>query len=144
MGELAKELAREKALREVEEMRLRRGFQKTDVYLTGKMNDILKEHADVDSQINQSKRRMNELRSSLDGDIQKRLGTITSEKLEPQVDPDLIARIRKVAAEREVPDAKSRIQEHVLEGKKIAQVRLGDASGQPLPHGSYHGSYLNH
>merc|ERR1712007_374979 len=81
--ELAKELAREKALREVEEMRLRRGFQKTDVSLTGKMNDILKEHDDVNNQINQSKRRMNELRSSLDGEIQKiaqvRLGDVSAQ-----------------------------------------------------------------
>jgi len=66
----------ERASRGDEEVRMRCNFQKTEVSLTEKINEILREREGTNLQMNQFKHRINELSSNLDVELEKRIGEL--------------------------------------------------------------------
>lgn len=76
MGTWREELAMERASRGDEEVRMRCNFQKTEVSLTEKINEILREREGTNLQLNQFKHRINELSSNLDVELEKRIGEV--------------------------------------------------------------------
>merc|ERR1712007_201849 len=95
----------ERASRGEEEAKMRHSFQQTEVFITEKMSEIVKEHEGFNPEINEFKHRINELSSSIDVELQKRFRDFKiglercEKKLWSQVDRDIMVRKHEAATE---------------------------------------------